>query len=347
MPRGSRHQASKAAQKQLHDREWIGNLSTDGGPATQGDLIAYRDLIQKTYNFGNASDKWALDTYNITGRESSLLQAISTYDEEAKQDQLHDLLVPGTCEWIRGNSSFTRWLENDKSATLVMTGIVGSGKSMLVSAVIDYLRKEVTQDETAILWYYFDSSVESSLSSQSFLRSILKQIIRIQGQRLTAIPRQTQGHLKQLFSASGFPAQLHQLMTVLQEVTAMLDRSCIVVDGLQELHDDEISKVLASLKTLISSHHVAPRKLILTMREKLGANIDIRNYFPGLETLHLSIDNLRNDIDNFIECRTTAQSASSDMSIDRALMQDIKRSLRDNGERMYVYQLRLTGLTIR
>ncbi|CAH0048541.1 unnamed protein product [Clonostachys solani] len=94
--------------------------------------------------------------------------------------------APGTCDWIKQDTTFLNWFDARTSSWLWVHGSPGSGKSVLVKYVIDLLRqrpeKEQATDVSDVVSYIFcDGKVTlDETASCLVLRSILSQILQAQ-----------------------------------------------------------------------------------------------------------------------------------------------------------------------
>ncbi len=81
--------------------------------------------------------------------------------------------MPGTCEWILTEPAFAVWMRNTSTSRILwLNALPASGKSILSSFIINYLR------EAGVLcqFYYFRFGDQTKRSPNSFLRSVAFQL---------------------------------------------------------------------------------------------------------------------------------------------------------------------------
>jgi len=79
----------------------------------------------------------------------STVQYMSHHRSKAKA------LLPVSGEWVLRSPKFVEWLGSSTSSILWLHGIPGSGKSMLVARVIDYLQRRNESDSNPAPIAYF------------------------------------------------------------------------------------------------------------------------------------------------------------------------------------------------
>lgn len=120
-----------------------------------GNLTYHRDLVDReasSFNIVEATLLRKKIEEDISKaekeRESSHLQAVFAWlciDDLPQVDnlwRLKDKRSDGTCDWIFNASQYQNWVKNVlKGPWLWLTGIPGSGKSLVLSAGISFLRR--------------------------------------------------------------------------------------------------------------------------------------------------------------------------------------------------------------
>ena len=110
------------------------------------------------------------------GREDAMLPNLLAVSQVPDEDYgfFRDRWMPGSCEWITSNSTFMSWFldESSNPRFLWVNGLPGSGKSVLSSFVIEYLKGLGTNCQ----FYFFKFGDQSKRSPNSLLRSLAYQI---------------------------------------------------------------------------------------------------------------------------------------------------------------------------
>ena len=86
----------------------------------------------------------------------------------------------GSTGFFLQNIEYLKWRDESLSSTLVITGILGSGKSVLLANVIDDLFLTSTkQKSTAIAYFFCEQNDTNSLDASTILGSLARQVITI------------------------------------------------------------------------------------------------------------------------------------------------------------------------
>ncbi|GBE88163.1 hypothetical protein SCP_1203930 [Sparassis crispa] len=103
-----------------------------------------------------------------------LIKWLSPLDVDVKHESSSRIRQPGTGTWLLDNKLFREW-RSSNSGFLWLHGIPGSGKTILMSTVIDELKSSRSGgDEEAILAYYYcDFSDSKSANPVTVLRTLL------------------------------------------------------------------------------------------------------------------------------------------------------------------------------
>ncbi|KAH8712110.1 hypothetical protein GQ44DRAFT_661085 [Phaeosphaeriaceae sp. PMI808] len=225
-------------------------------------------------------------------QKTRLLRHIPCHDYMASLHRARAVRCEGTCSWILKRSEFQNWIEQIRSKHLWCYGIPGCGKTVLLGYIIDYLRtKYSAQNETVVIYYFFDSSEKKSLKEYTFLRCILHQIIRLE----SLLP-DLQRRLESLFmdridQSEPTTSELEHLF--LQSYGKF--KSCfLLIDGLDEA--DEIEQ--RNVKSFLKEVQKMDRARILATTH---AAMDMSKVFTGGLALHIRPEDLKDDIEAFVE----------------------------------------------
>ncbi|KAL7790500.1 ankyrin repeat-containing domain protein [Trichoderma afarasin] len=134
----------------------------------------------------------------------------------------------GTNEWLIKSEGFQDWERSDGSL-LWLHGKAGSGKSVISSSVISYLKgKYASQPSTAVAYFYFSFSDVKKQEVDGMLASLIKQICSC----LPAIPQLVKklGHYK----TKGERPDTETLEAALVASALKLSAVYLVIDGLDE-----------------------------------------------------------------------------------------------------------------
>ncbi|KAF7118473.1 hypothetical protein CNMCM5793_007994 [Aspergillus hiratsukae] len=169
--------------------------------------------------------------------------------------------VPSTAEWLQQESLFHQWKDDQGTAILWCSGIMGVGKTVLMSNVVAQLH--VSRKANDIISYYFCRSDDApTLSARSILGSLTRQILDFQ------IENAEHDSLRALDKDS------RDLDTAKVVIDFLLSRLQVgktyylVLDGLDECNRGEIQMVAQSLAQLCDKH-VGDFKILCAGRPEL------------------------------------------------------------------------------
>ena len=215
---------------------------------------------------------------------SRFLSSCSTYNHETA---LNRARRKGTSRWILEASEYKKWKSIHTSSVLVCSGIVGSGKTVLSSSVIEEL--VITKATNSIVGYFFCRHDDhESLQARAIMGSLARQF-------LSALPARVFNGIDR--DLDGITLDMEQIMTHALRLLPADKQYIAVLDGLDECDPQEASRVLETLQTLLDSSHSF--KLFWTGRSDFIARVSqqLKSNF------HVTItqSNNRIDISDFID----------------------------------------------
>ncbi|KAF7339002.1 hypothetical protein MVEN_01976400 [Mycena venus] len=185
-------------------------------------------------------------TTNIVNQGHELEEVLykwleSPPDTEDRQYELQRLRHEATGCWLLCDVRFIRWKTTPGS--LWIKGISGTGKSVLCSTVI----QEITMtcpERSAVAYFYFDFRNERQCI-EIMLRSIIWQLSGRSPSPYSALHR-----LYQTLGNGTVQPQYVDLQEVLENLLSELDRTYIVIDGLDECRKTERKVVVQFICSL-------------------------------------------------------------------------------------------------
>ena len=175
----------------------------------------------------------------MTKENHEYLRALFITDPLTDMERIltsRDVLVEGSCSWIFGDMTYTKWLNSKVSQTLWIHGNPGKGKTMLTTALIAELstRLEHSDSSKSVLAYFFcDNKTIDNNTAVAILRGLLYQILRQQPDLTHHFKAEYQTQGAQLFESKN---ALHTMWRIVQKtlLRSLLDRVYFVVDALDE-----------------------------------------------------------------------------------------------------------------
>ena len=224
---------------------------------------------------------------------SRFLSSCSTYNHETA---LNRARKKGASRWILEASEYKKWKSLLSSSVLLCSGIVGSGKTVVSSSVIEEL--VVTKATNPMIAYFFCSHDDhESLQARAIMGSLARQF-------LSGLPASVFNDIDR--DLDGITLNMEQIVTNTLRLLPADKQYIIVLDGLDECNPQEASRVLDTLHILLGSSHIF--KLFWTGRSDFVARVShqLKSDF------HVTItqSNSGSDISNFID-RTLDEALES------------------------------------
>ncbi|KAF7539653.1 hypothetical protein G7054_g1964 [Neopestalotiopsis clavispora] len=194
--------------------------------------------------------------------------------------------------------AYTTW-KSGESSFLWLHGIPGCGKTILVSTIIEDLRKDQNQNPShTLLYFYFDSTESQKQSFENTLRSLTWQIYNQN--------ENGQQCLKSLYSSTCRDGQeqpsfdsLHQTLI---NMICKLKEVWIVLDALDECKPrGELLSWLCSIAQ--SSLAQVTIHLLVTSRPEQDIKTAIKRHASDEHMIAIRHDLLESDIQNYIRAR--------------------------------------------
>ena len=112
------------------------------------------------------------------GERTKVFNWLSKIDYERHHDDLSKHMLPNTGQWLFDSQPFVDWGQSSVSSILWLHGIPGSGKTRLVSRIIDVMRNESTPNRSPIAFFYCARSTAEPERGKpvEVLGAILKQL---------------------------------------------------------------------------------------------------------------------------------------------------------------------------
>ena len=196
--------------------------------------------------------------------------------------------------------------------------------------VIEDLVKE-TQESHELVAHFFCSYLDkSTLTAIGLFKSFVKQMISFFDMRELSYPSKIAFYLRRYFDLGASPPTFEEIVAqIFFPLVALLPRATYIVDGLDECPTAEIYRVLKEFRTL-QSHHELNLKIFISGR----GTLDISNSITGSSTIHISNQNAKQDISEFIKWKIEDKMHERRLTDDEDVLQNIKATLLDKAERL-------------
>ncbi|KAK6346528.1 hypothetical protein TWF696_006653 [Orbilia brochopaga] len=263
----------------------------------------------------------------IWGSIKLVIEVISSYDHTRSFINARDRRHPKTGEWLLENPTFTSWNETPNSSVLWYYGIPGSGKSMLITSLIDHTFAKSRHSRTSIAYYFCDFLTPESLKYRTILSSLLKQLAILSQPILTVF----QDKLEDAYMDNQLPPDVRQIEELLTMLAQSLGLIYIFLDGVDECATADRIDLLSCFKRLLKANPTSIRIAISSRPD-----IDIPRTLNIAYEISLKTVTDRPDLEAYIadELETKCENIRA---YSQALRKEIEAALLEGADGMFLW----------
>lgn len=251
-----------------------------------------------------------------------VLESCSMYEYETTWKQTRKA---GNATLFSGNAEYQDWKSRTDSCTLVYTGKLGSGKSVLLANIVDDLNLSTRNRNIIVTYFFCRHDISESLKARIVIGSLARQLLSPIGDLSIAVER-----LDMDTSAVDFEI----ILSLLQHALPPDCRAYFVLDGLDEcdsLEREILTKQLGQIQEKFS--------LLLCVSLRVEPNNDLE---LGLRhfavTIIASIPDENPDIEAFIEAELERCIESRKLVIgEPTLILEIQNALEQRAQGMFLW----------
>ncbi|KAL9615788.1 MAG: hypothetical protein Q9204_008666 [Flavoplaca sp. TL-2023a] len=328
---------SRGWERRLTVRRLIWPLKETATTKSLQKIKSLRDAIASGISLDTAS--LALDSNT---RIRNVDQQAQTIQEELKHGQIYKWLsapdtalshyqasvkrAPATGEWFILSTDYKQW-KLDSHGVYWLHGILGCGKTILVSTIIDDLSNHCDTQEYSLAYFYFDSGNVDRRECSNMLRALVQQLAIRNGDCLGTLNQSYLDHDK------GYKQpNLQSLSTVLRSMVEICGKTFIVLDALDECSSQV--EILEFIQGIESWQH-AELHLLLTSRTEtdISTTVESLSYKKYLTNIQSSLNT--EDIRTHIRDRVANDTKLKRWRKDPKASQEIEGQLMDKAGGMY------------
>ena len=233
-------QVSSSLLKPFFDSEFGGLQQTLDQLAStireEASLASQQEIVK--WHKQDARSQKAMIEWQKQRAKNRFLDAYSSYNYQTAWKQARK---KGNTDWIHSVAEYKQWKQDKSSSTLWLTGIMGSGKTVLSANIVDDLALTAPQAMVAYFFSRYDD-VES-LQARNILGSIARQVL--------------ERFIRSEIPHSEGSYDTDQILTYLESALSSNSQKCfIIIDGLDECDSKEIKELLNCLKRLLQSSNL-------------------------------------------------------------------------------------------
>ncbi|KAK1990312.1 hypothetical protein LX36DRAFT_686090 [Colletotrichum falcatum] len=259
--------------------------------------------------------KTRIDTLSSNSHVQKIRQWLSPPDTSTNYNRARETRHEGTGLWFLKSAAFQEW-EHGSRKHLWLHGMPGSGKTVLVTTVLDHLAQI---DDLVTLEFFFDFSDTNKQKPEDMCRSLAFQLYtkRIDSRK----------KLDDLLASHGDGGRQPTAQALSQCLRAMMQvggRLCIVLDALDECI--QRSDLLRWIQSVISSSKHPHAQLLATGRPEEEFMRDFRGWI-GESCLQLDAESTNMDIQAHISSRLATSREFSKWKSTPRVLQRIREEL--------------------
>jgi len=252
-----------------------------------------------------------------------VLDSCSKYDYETTWKQTRKR---GSTTIFRQIPQYDLWKSNPNSSTLLYTGILGSGKSVLMANIVDDLH--LTEGEEIMIAYFFCRyDLPESLKARTILGSLARQLLR-------SIPNLTCPDELILLDQNNGAFDTKEITDLLGHVLPPKNKTFFVLDGLDECDTAEKDTLIQNLCLLQERLALL---LCVSLRQEPTTTVELGSI--GLVNVVIaSMPEENPDIEEYIQMELERRVESGKLGLgDASLILEIRQALLQGSQGMFLW----------
>lgn len=253
-----------------------------------------------------------------------ILDACSMYDHERDWRQIRKL---GNTSLMHDSATYTMWKDQSesttaKSRTLVCTGKLGSGKSVLLANIIDDLNIDANQNAT-VAYFFCQHDAAESLTARTVIGSLARQLLQ------SGIDLDRASTLTDELAF----LSLERVVDLLLNTLPPDFQAYYVLDGLMHCDLAEQRLILDKLRLLQDSKSLA---VCISNRTEPSSPLQTLERLMNMTVLPIGDQNP--EIDRFIKTELERCISSGELVVhDPLLVDEIEKSLAEGAQGMFLW----------
>jgi hypothetical protein len=218
---------------------------------------------------------------------------------------------------VTENESLKTWLDDTKPGIFWLSGILGSGKSVVCAATLDHLLCMPRGDNDHIAFFFCQFDDADSLLTRTIIGTLIRQCLSAD-----TLPQNVEAKMLDLFK-SGSP-DVEELEELFLDVVGTSKTVKILIDGLDECSRPARMVVLKLLSRLVSSQSIT--KVFLSSRDSMIGDIAI--VFETCVQSSMDCKEARADISLYVDGVIEDKIEAGELEVGSVqLVQDIRNVL--------------------
>lgn len=251
-----------------------------------------------------------------------VLDFCSTFDHETNWKQTRKL---GNTTCFSQVAEYQEWKSRENSCTLVYTGKLGSGKSVLLANIVDDLDIDVQSKKTPVAYFFCRHDIHESLKARTVIGSLARQLLR-------TIPDLAMA--AQLCDGTCSALDIENIINVLRRALPSDYKAYFVLDGLDECDYSEREILTQRLQEL---QKILALRLCISYRVEPSNTLELKSERFTAASF-ASIPDANPDIEAYIDAELESCLKSRKMTIgEPTLILEIRDALLEGSQEMFLW----------
>ena len=253
-----------------------------------------------------------------------VLEALSKHDFEQTWKQTRKA---GNTTLLSRNITYQDWKDRGDSCTLVYTGKLGCGKSVLLANMVDDINLHIQKKNTLVAYFFARHDISESLKARTIIGSLARQFLRI-------IPDLDLTGAAESLDMTRPTLGVDSIFNLIQNTLPTDFKAYVILDGIDDCHYAEREELIQHLHELQVKFN-----LLLCISHRLESNSLLKHYVENLKAAtSTSIPDNNPDIEEFIEAELESCIQSRKLVLgDHSLKVEIQDALQAGSKGMFLW----------
>lgn len=299
---------------QVDLEKWANSIKEQMHVSEAQESSGFRALTREVFNSASRQQRHAT---NI-----QVLDFCSTYDHETAWKQIRKA---GNASFHMQQIEYHHWRGSLHASTLLCTGKLGSGKSVLLANIVDDLSLLTEKERPLVAYFFCKHDIPESLQARTIIGSLARQLLCI-------VP--DLGVLAKSCEDTHILGDIEKVLEILFQGFSSDVKAYFVLDGLDECDDEEKGTLVQAIRKIQEKV-----KVLVCASFRHGPNNGtqwINNQLLATHVVSLPDDNP--DIEAFIEADLERCLRQERLTLgDPALILDIQDALSKGSQGMFLW----------
>ena len=281
---------------------------------------------QKNRQFRTLTTKVSASTAQLQrlNMNRRVLESLSKHDFETTWKQTRKA---GNTTLLNRNITYQDWKDRGNSCTLVYTGKLGCGKSVLLANMVDDINLHVQKKNAPVAYFFTRHDIPESLKARTIIGSLACQFLRI-------IPNLDLTSVAESLDTRRSTLDVGRILNLLQHTLPAGFKAYVILDGIDDCDDTEREQLIQHLHEIQVKFNV-----LICISHRLESNSLLGFYLEKCTApTSTSIPDNNPDIEGFIETELESCIQSRKLVLgDPSLILEIQDALQAGSKGMFLW----------